>query len=129
MLRSRIGVPLVIAIPTSIDRHSGHSRPARDMQWAMVDIPDPETPVGARGIGERPVAAGCAAVLHAIAAAIRVAGTRLVAQGGGADRLTIAETYACLLLFSTSRDRNVTTRRTDRSQMLLRSRGAGSNLR
>ena len=25
------------------------------MQWAAVDIPDPETPVGARGIGEPPV--------------------------------------------------------------------------
>ena len=35
-----------------------------------VDIPDPETPVGARGIGEPPVGAGCGAVLNAIAAAV-----------------------------------------------------------
>jgi xanthine dehydrogenase molybdenum-binding subunit len=41
-----------------------------NMQWATVDIPDPETPVGARGIGEPPVAAGCAAVLNAISAAV-----------------------------------------------------------
>ena len=38
------------------------------MAWAAVDFPDPETPVGARGIGEPPVAAGCAAVLNAIPA-------------------------------------------------------------
>jgi xanthine dehydrogenase molybdenum-binding subunit len=41
-----------------------------NMQWATVDLPDPETPVGARGIGEPPVAAGCAAVLNAISAAV-----------------------------------------------------------
>ncbi|MFN7985645.1 MAG: molybdopterin cofactor-binding domain-containing protein [Vicinamibacterales bacterium] len=39
-------------------------------EWAAVDLPDPETPVGARGIGEPPVGAGCCAVLNAIAAAI-----------------------------------------------------------
>jgi CO/xanthine dehydrogenase Mo-binding subunit len=38
--------------------------------WAALDIPDPETPVGARGIGEPPVGAGCTAVLNAIAAAV-----------------------------------------------------------
>jgi len=38
--------------------------------WAALDIPDPETPVGARGIGEPPVGAGCASVLNAIAAAV-----------------------------------------------------------
>ena len=31
-----------------------------EMKWAAVDIPDPETPVGARGIGEPPVGAGLA---------------------------------------------------------------------
>jgi xanthine dehydrogenase molybdenum-binding subunit len=41
-----------------------------DMQWASVDIPDPETPVGARGIGEPPVGAGCASILNAIADAL-----------------------------------------------------------
>ena len=39
-------------------------------EWAALDIPDPETPVGARGVGEPPVGAGCAAVLNAIAAAV-----------------------------------------------------------
>ncbi len=38
--------------------------------YAALDIPDPETPVGARGIGEPPVGAGCAAILNAIAAAV-----------------------------------------------------------
>jgi CO/xanthine dehydrogenase Mo-binding subunit len=40
------------------------------MDWAAVGLPDPETPVGARGIGEPPVAAGCSAVLNAISAAV-----------------------------------------------------------
>ena len=44
--------------------------PVSNFKWAAVDIPDPETPVGARGIGEPPVGAGCAAVLNAIAAAV-----------------------------------------------------------
>jgi CO/xanthine dehydrogenase Mo-binding subunit len=38
--------------------------------YAALDIPDPETPVGARGVGEPPVGAGCSAVLNAIAAAV-----------------------------------------------------------
>ena len=42
----------------------------RNMQWAAVDLPDPETPVGARGIGEPPVAAGACAILNAISAAL-----------------------------------------------------------
>ena len=40
------------------------------MQWAAVDIPDPETPVGARGIGEPPVGGGCCAILNAISDAL-----------------------------------------------------------
>ncbi len=40
------------------------------MTWAALDIADPETPVGARGIGEPPVAAGCCAVLNALANAL-----------------------------------------------------------
>ena len=40
------------------------------MRWAAVGIPDPETPVGARGIGEPPVGAGLTAVLNALANAI-----------------------------------------------------------
>jgi CO/xanthine dehydrogenase Mo-binding subunit len=38
--------------------------------WAALDIPDPETPVGVRGVGEPPVGAGCGAVLNALAAAV-----------------------------------------------------------
>jgi len=41
-----------------------------DMQWGALDIPDPETPVGARGIGEPPVGGGCASVLNALADAL-----------------------------------------------------------
>jgi CO/xanthine dehydrogenase Mo-binding subunit len=40
------------------------------MQWAAVDIPDPETPVGVRGVGEPPVGAGLAAVANAVADAV-----------------------------------------------------------
>jgi xanthine dehydrogenase molybdenum-binding subunit len=41
-----------------------------DMQWGALDIPDPETPVGARGVGEPPVGGGCAAVLNALSDAL-----------------------------------------------------------
>jgi CO/xanthine dehydrogenase Mo-binding subunit len=41
-----------------------------DMQWEALDIPDPETPVGARGIGEPPVGGGCAAILNALSDAV-----------------------------------------------------------
>ena len=41
-----------------------------NMKWAAVEIPDPETPVGARGIGEPPVGAGCCAILNAISDAL-----------------------------------------------------------
>ncbi len=40
------------------------------MKWAAVDIPDPETPVGSRGMGEAPVGAGFGAVANAIANAV-----------------------------------------------------------
>jgi xanthine dehydrogenase molybdenum-binding subunit len=40
------------------------------MQWAAVGIPDPETPIGARGIGEPPVGGGCAAILNALSDAL-----------------------------------------------------------
>ena len=40
------------------------------MAWDAVGIPDPETPVGARGIGEPPVASGCCSVLNAISDAL-----------------------------------------------------------
>lgn len=41
-----------------------------ELDFAAVDIPDPETPVGSKGIGEPPVGAGAASVLVAIADAL-----------------------------------------------------------
>ncbi len=38
--------------------------------WGSVGIPDPQTPVGARGIGEPPTGAACAAVLCALTDAL-----------------------------------------------------------
>jgi len=49
--------PTILDVPTN-------------MQWGAVDIPDPETPVGARGIGEPPVGGGCASVLNALSDAL-----------------------------------------------------------
>jgi CO/xanthine dehydrogenase Mo-binding subunit len=43
-----------------------------NMRAIALDIADPETPVGARGVGEPPVGAGFGAVLNAIADAIGV---------------------------------------------------------
>src|SRR5712691_5859987 len=40
------------------------------LEWAALDIPDPETPVGARGIGEPPVGGGCCAILNALSDAL-----------------------------------------------------------
>ncbi|HTA46460.1 MAG TPA: xanthine dehydrogenase family protein molybdopterin-binding subunit [Bryobacteraceae bacterium] len=40
------------------------------MQWAALDIPDPETPIGAKGIGEPPVGAGCMAIVNALTDAL-----------------------------------------------------------
>lgn len=39
-------------------------------RWAAVGIPDPQTPVGAKGIGEPPVGAGSAAIASAVADAL-----------------------------------------------------------
>jgi CO/xanthine dehydrogenase Mo-binding subunit len=62
------GVPLAMRFyqnkpPTILDV-------PRNMRWAALDIPDPETPVGARGIGEPPVAAGACSVLNALSDAL-----------------------------------------------------------
>jgi xanthine dehydrogenase molybdenum-binding subunit len=51
------GTPTILDVP-------------RNMAWDAVGLPDPETPVGARGIGEPPVAAGCTSVLNAISDAL-----------------------------------------------------------
>jgi xanthine dehydrogenase molybdenum-binding subunit len=42
----------------------------RTMGWAALDIPDPQTPVGAKGIGEPPIGAASAAITSAIADAL-----------------------------------------------------------
>jgi xanthine dehydrogenase molybdenum-binding subunit len=41
-----------------------------DLKWAAVGIPDPQTPVGAKGIGEPPVGAGAGALTSAVADAM-----------------------------------------------------------
>lgn len=43
-----------------------------EMHWDALNLPDPETPVGARGVGEPPVGAGFGSVLNAIADAVGV---------------------------------------------------------
>src|SRR5579862_4984384 len=59
-----------------VSKRFHHSKPptildvAVNMQWAALDIPDPETPVGARGIGEPPVGGGSASVLKALSDAL-----------------------------------------------------------
>jgi CO/xanthine dehydrogenase Mo-binding subunit len=81
---SMLGIGHAISQKWVYDQHYGvplakrfhYSRPPtildapQKFEWAALDIPDPETPVGARGVGEPPVGAGCAAVLNAIAAAV-----------------------------------------------------------
>ena len=37
-----------------------------EMQWEAVDLPDPNNPVGAKGVGEPPLGAGAAALLCAV---------------------------------------------------------------
>jgi CO/xanthine dehydrogenase Mo-binding subunit len=84
--RSVLGMGHALAQKTVYDQHYGvplakrfyQNRPptildvpaGAGMKWAALDIPDPETPVGARGIGEPPVAAGACAVLNAISDAV-----------------------------------------------------------
>ncbi len=41
-----------------------------DMKWNALNIPDPETPIGARGCGEPPVGGGCSAILNALSDAL-----------------------------------------------------------
>jgi CO/xanthine dehydrogenase Mo-binding subunit len=84
MGRSMLGISHAIGQKWVYDQHYGvalakkfhYNKPPTildapmHMAWAAVELPDPETPVGARGIGEPPVASGCAAVLNAISAAL-----------------------------------------------------------
>ena len=82
--RSILGIGHAISQKWVFDPHYGvmvskrfhHNRPPTildvpvNMQWAALDIPDPETPVGARGIGEPPVGGACASVLNALSDAL-----------------------------------------------------------
>ena len=82
--RSTLGIGHAIGQKMVYDAHFGvpvakrfyQNRPPsildipNDMEWNALDIPDPETPVGARGVGEPPVGGGCAAILTALADAI-----------------------------------------------------------
>jgi CO/xanthine dehydrogenase Mo-binding subunit len=82
--RSTLGIGHAIGQKWVFDPHYGqmvsrrfyHSKPPTildvpvDMQWTALDIPDPETPVGARGVGEPPVAGGCASILNALSDAL-----------------------------------------------------------
>ena len=60
----------------AVSRRFHHTKPPTildipdQMAWAAVEIPDPETPIGARGIGEPPVGGGCAAILNALSDAL-----------------------------------------------------------
>jgi xanthine dehydrogenase molybdenum-binding subunit len=82
--RSTLGIAHAISQKWVFDPHYGEmvskrfyqNRPPTildvpvDMQWAALDIPDPETPVGARGIGEPPVGGACASILNALSDAL-----------------------------------------------------------
>jgi len=82
--RSTLGIGHAIGQKWVFDPHYGemlskrfhHNKPPTildvpvDMQWTALDIPDPETPVGARGIGEPPVGGGCASILNALSDAL-----------------------------------------------------------
>jgi len=82
--RSMLGIGHAIGQKWVYDQHYGlplakrfhHNKPPtildapEKMQWAALDIPDPETPIGARGIGEPPVGAGCMAILNALSDAL-----------------------------------------------------------
>ena len=82
--RSMLGIGHAIGQKWVYDKHYGVALATRfyqnkpptildapaKMQWAAVGIPDPMTPVGARGIGEPPVAAGCCAILNALTDAL-----------------------------------------------------------
>ena len=82
--RSTLGIGHAIGQKWVFDPHYGHTVSLRfyhtkpptildvpvNMQWAALDIPDPETPVGARGIGEPPVGGGAGAILNALSDAL-----------------------------------------------------------
>ncbi|MBZ5556313.1 MAG: xanthine dehydrogenase family protein molybdopterin-binding subunit [Acidobacteriia bacterium] len=80
---SLLGMAHAIGHRWVYDRHYGlalarrfyHSKPpslldAPRFQWAAVNLPDPETPVGVRGVGEPPVGAAYGAVVNALVDAL-----------------------------------------------------------
>jgi CO/xanthine dehydrogenase Mo-binding subunit len=82
--RSMLGISHAIGQKIVYDQHYGvplavryyQNRPPtildtpKNWKWTAVGLPDPETPVGARGIGEPPVGSGTAAILNAISDAL-----------------------------------------------------------
>ena len=82
--RSMLGIGHAVGQKWVYDKHLGWAMAKRfyqnnpptilnapvNMNWAALNIPDPETPVGARGIGEPPVGGGCCAILNAISDAL-----------------------------------------------------------
>jgi CO/xanthine dehydrogenase Mo-binding subunit len=82
--RSILGIGHTLGQKWVYDQHYGlplsrrfhHTKPPtildipEQMAWGAVEIPDPETPIGARGIGEPPVGGGCAAILNALSDAL-----------------------------------------------------------
>jgi CO/xanthine dehydrogenase Mo-binding subunit len=78
--RSTLGIAHAIGQHWVYDKHYGvplarrfyQNKPPtmldvpQNMAWHAMDIADPGTPVGSRGIGEPPVAAGCNAILNAL---------------------------------------------------------------
>jgi xanthine dehydrogenase molybdenum-binding subunit len=82
--RSILGIGHTLGQKWVYDQHYGlpvakrfyHTKPPTildipdKMAWGAVEIPDPETPIGARGVGEPPVGGGCAAILNALSDAL-----------------------------------------------------------
>jgi CO/xanthine dehydrogenase Mo-binding subunit len=64
----RWGVPFAYRLYTA--RPPGILDGPLTMDWAAVNEPDPQNPVGAKGIGEPPIGAGAAAITSAIADAL-----------------------------------------------------------
>jgi xanthine dehydrogenase molybdenum-binding subunit len=56
----------------ALARRFHHNKPPtildapRNFQWDAVNLPDPETPTGIRGVGEPPVGAAYASVMNAL---------------------------------------------------------------
>jgi len=81
---SCLGIAHALFQKSVVDPQYGHSLARRfhyskpltildvpvNMEAMALDMPDPETPVGARGVGEPPVGAGYGAVMNAIADAV-----------------------------------------------------------